>query len=85
MENSKKEITAVSTIYFIRSNTRPNYIRAFKTDHTGLKEITHHISKILNIKTSGMYLIGPKKETIKTLANLIKDTCGKLMMYEDLG
>jgi hypothetical protein len=85
MENSKKEITAVSTIYFIRSNTKPNYIRAFKTDHTGLKEITNHISKILNIETSGMYLIGPKKDTIETVAKLIKETCGKLMMYEDLG
>jgi hypothetical protein len=85
MENSKKEITAISTIYFIRSNTKPNYIRAFKTDHTGLKEITYHISKILNIKTSGMFIIGPKKETIETVAKLLLETCGKLMMYEDLG
>lgn len=85
MENSKKEITAISTIYFIRSNTKPNYIRAFKTDRTGLKEITYHISKILNIKTSGMFIIGPKKETLETVAKLLQETCGKLMMYEDLG
>ena len=85
MENSKKEITAISTIYFIRSNTKPNYIRAFKTDHTGLKEITYHISKILSIKTSGMFIIGPEKETLETVAKLLKETCGKLMMYEDLG
>jgi hypothetical protein len=32
-----------------------------------------------------MYLIGPKKETIETVAKLLKETCGKLMMYEDLG
>lgn len=85
MENYKKEITAVSTLYFIRSNAKPNYIRAFKTDHTGLKEITYYISKILDIEMSEMYLIGPEKKTIETVANLIKETCGKLMMYEDLG
>jgi hypothetical protein len=85
MENSKKEITGVSTIYFIRSDTRPNYIRAFKTSHTGLKEITYNISKILNIELSGMYLNAPVKETLETVAKLLQEACDKQLMYEDLG
>lgn len=85
MSELKTIIGNISTLFFIRSHNKYNYIRVLKHDSTGFTEITSQIADILKYKRAGMYLVGPGKDAVKDIMKACDKACGRMLAYEDLG
>ena len=85
MSDLKTIIGNISTLFFIRSHNKYNYIRVLKHDSIGFTEITSQIAVALKYKRAGMYLVSPGDDAVKDIIKACDKACNRMLAYEDLG